>query len=358
MDEMIRDIAGIIAVCSFAFPFLALVAIIGYKIYRKFRPARGKAGAETRAERMPSELSVPHQPTRPRRAIIIFIGMTLLVVLWGLMIGLTVGVFSHLIYIIFLIPLLMGFSSGKMIVDAIQRAKIRTIALLVLLSVLSAVVMYGTFHYTRYLGFQVKASLEIFSGLSEATETENLQVTKAFLDYALEEETGYSGFLGYILYEARQGTTIGRLFRSTSTHLGPVLTGLYWLMEFGIILGVTLQEGKKMIGMSFCESCGNRINGERHLGGTTPANEHLLLDLIRQKDFTELGKLLEKNAELPSTEVYFQGCQMCGSSQSQLIVRRASQGAKGILQFTDSSQTLLQPRDSMLLLNQMRSAVD
>jgi hypothetical protein len=282
--------------------------------------------------------------------------MILLVVVWGLMVGFTVGVFSHLIYVVFLIPLVMGINSSKLVVEVIQRTKLRATAQLVLVSILSAVVMYGMFHYTRYLGFQLKTSMEIFSELSEATETENMQTTKLFLDYALEEETGYSGFPGYMLYEARQGATIGRLFRSRSVNLGPLLIWLYWLMEFGIILGVTIQKGKKVTGMLFCDSCGNWYGREKHLGGTTAANEHLLLSLIKQKDFIELGKLLEKNAELPSTEVYLQGCQVCSNSQSQLIVRRAFQGVKGFLHFADSSLTILQPRDSVLLLNQMRSA--
>jgi hypothetical protein len=200
--------------------------------------------------------------------------------------------------------------------------------------------------------------MEIFSGLSEATEEENLQVTHAFLDYALEEETGHSGFLGYILYEAKEGATIGRLFRSSSINLGPVLTWLYWLLEFGIILGVTIQKGKKVIGMSFCEACGNWYGSEKHLGGTASANEAFLLDLIRQKDFTGLGTLIEKNAELPSLEVYFQGCQVCGKSQSQLVVRRAFQSGKGGLQFTNAAQTILQPNESVLLLNQLSFSGD
>jgi hypothetical protein len=197
--------------------------------------------------------------------------------------------------------------------------------------------------------------MEIFSSLSEATETENLQATRVFLDDALEEETGHSGFIGYMLYKANEGVSLGRLSRSSSFNLGPVLTWLYWLLEFGIILGLTFQKGKKVIGMPFCEACGNRYSGEKHLGGTAPANEPVLLDLIQQKDFMELGKLLEKNAEVPSVEIYFQGCEVCNQSQSRLIVRRAFQGAKGGLQFTDALQTVLQPKDSVLLLNQMGS---
>lgn len=348
------SILAIIVGGIIGFIFIVLPALIIRAVYRRTRAAKEKKLLEPQAMSTQQEPPLEHKPTSQRRSVATLIVMTLLTVIWGLMVGFTVGVFSHLIYIVFLIPVVMGINSGKVVVEVIQRAKVRATAQLVLVSVLSAVVMYGTFHYTRYLGFQLKASMEIFSGFSEATETENLEATRLFLDYALEEETGYSGFPGYMLYEARQGATIGRLFRSSSINLGPLLIWLYWLMEFGIILGVTIQKGKKVIGRSFCESCGNWYSGEKHLGGTTVANEHLLLDLIKQKDFIELGKLLEKNAELPSTEIYFQGCEVCNGSESQLIVRRAFQGTKGILQFTDASQTILQPKDSVLLRNQLK----
>jgi hypothetical protein len=252
----------------------------------------------------------------------------------------------------------MGINSGKAIVDAVQRAKVRKTLQLVLLSVLSAAVIYGMFHYTRYLGFQVTATMEIFSGLDEGTETGNLLVTNAFLDYALKEETGYSGFLGYMLYEAEQGVSIGRLSRSTSTNLGPILTWLYWLLEFGIILGLTIQKGKKAIVRSFCEICGNWYDSEKHLGGTASSNESFLLELIRQKDFSGLGKLIEQNAEVPSLELYLHGCQVCKKSQSQLMVRRAFQSAKDRLEFKEAVQTVLQPNESILLLNQLSLAGD
>jgi hypothetical protein len=194
----------------------------------------------------------------------------------------------------------------------------------------------------------------MFPGLSQATDGKNLKVAKAFLDYALEEETGYSGFAGYMLYRASEGVSIGRLFRGSSFNLGPILTWSYWIIEFGIIFGITFHKGKKMMGTAFCKSCGNWYGREKHLGGTTPANESFLLDLIEQKNFIELGKLMDKNAELPSLEVYFQGCEVCRKSHSHLVVRRAFQNPRAGLQFSDASKTLLHPQESTLLLDQLK----
>ena len=88
------------------------------------------------------------------------------------------------------------------------------------------------------------------------------------------------------------------------------------------------------------------------------ANESVLMELIRQKDFAGLRTLMEPNAELPSLEVYFQGCSTCGKSPSHVVVRRVSQNAKGKLQFNDALQTFLQPTESTLLLRQLATSGD
>jgi hypothetical protein len=133
---------------------------------------------------------------------------------------------------------------------------------------------------------------------------------------------------------------------------------LYWLLEFGIIFGVSLQMGrwasaapaKKKRGV--CEVCGSRLGSEKHLGGTATANESTLLELIGRRDFSGLGNLMQPDAEVPSLEVYYRGCTACGESPSQLVVRRAFQTAQGSLGFTDASRTALQPGESALLLSQ------
>jgi hypothetical protein len=110
--------------------------------------------------------------------------------------------------------------------------------------------------------------------------------------------------------------------------------------------------GRKQTRMPFCSACGSWLTGEAHVGGTASTNEARVLDLLEQKDLNTLGALLEKNAELPSIEIYFQGCKVCQGGDSRLVVRRATQGSKG-LQFTDAAHTILPARDSALLLNRL-----
>jgi hypothetical protein len=346
-------IGGLFGTIVFVLPALIIRAV-----YRKIRAAKEKARLESQLEGVREEPSLLPKPASKRGAVIAFIFVSLLVIMWGLMFGFVIGVLSNLLYLVFVFPVVIGISNGSLIADAIEKIKIRKPTQVVILSILSAVAIYGMLHYGRYVGFIVQASLEISSDFSAALEDENLSVAKAFTNYLMQEETGHPGFTGYMLYKVSTGVSIGRLTRSSTFNLGPVLTVLYWLLELGIIVGLTVQKGRRVISLPFCESCGNQFGGEKHLGGTASANESFLLDLIRQKDFVGLRRLIEPNTELPSLEVYVQGCQVCGKSQSQLVVRHAFQGAKGVLQFTDATQTLLQPTESALLLSQLSFSGD
>ncbi|MCI0610858.1 MAG: hypothetical protein L0Z71_17585 [Anaerolineae bacterium] len=351
---MNKDIFGIIVLFIFASPVIALVMIIAFKIFRKFRPRRQELRIEKQPERKLENQYMPHKPAIMQRTVFNFIAATVMAVLAGLVIGIVTSLFSNLIYIVFVFPLVIGFAGGTVITGAVKMAKIRKINQVIFMSLLVAISIYGTYHYGGYVSLQVQTSLEMFPGLSTATEDKNLKVTKAVVDYAIEQETGYSGFVGYMFLRAKEGVSIGRFYHSNRLNLGPILTWFYWILEFGTVLGVMIIMGKKQTSMPFCESCGNWYGKKEHLGGMTRANESLLLDLIKQKDFIEMGKLIEKNAELPSVEIYFQGCEICNQSSSRLLVRRAFQSSQRGLQFTDASQTILQPKDSRLLLNHLR----
>jgi hypothetical protein len=57
----------------------------------------------------------------------------------GLVIGASAALLSYLIYIVFLLPLAMGFAGGRIVVDAIRIVKIRQQAQLLFVSLLVAI---------------------------------------------------------------------------------------------------------------------------------------------------------------------------------------------------------------------------
>jgi hypothetical protein len=179
-------------------------------------------------------------------------------------------------------------------------------------------------------------------------------ISRIIVDAELEEETGYTGFAGYMLYRAKEGVTVGRFYRTSRTNLGPVLSWFYWVLEFVIILGVILITVAVSSDGKLCKFCGSWYR-ETHLGGAPANHQDDVLDLVKRREFAALGSMLEENAEVPSLELYLRGCEACNQGSSRLIVRRTSLSSKGLLEFTDVSKTVLPPAERVRLVDQFRS---
>jgi hypothetical protein len=272
----------------------------------------------------------------------------LVVAAGGAITGLLVGAIGLLIYLAFVFPMVMGAAGGKLVAGAVRLGRIRSTRQVILLAVVAAAVIYGAQHYGRYLALLIQASIEF---------TVDLTAAKFLVDFAMIEEIGHPGFLGYMLFRARDGISIGRFYSENGLELGPLLTWLYWSAEFTGILAIATYMGRNQLRVPVCESCGKPYSREKHLGGTVPANESLMLDLLRRNAVGELAQLLEKDAGVPSLEIYMQRCEACGESSARLTVRRVTPGRSG-LQFSDVSKAVLPAKESGLFLKQLRFEVE
>jgi hypothetical protein len=288
------------------------------------------------------------------------LGALLILVIGGGLVGMGVALVGSFIYLVIVFPIGMAFAGSMIASSAAQVARVRRTAQVTLIFILTALVVYGSFHYGRYVFFQLGSWLKLAS--SEAAQSTGVQVdlklAKVFTDFALKQETGHTGFLGYMLYRAKTGLSIGKFYSQNRLSLNGVLAWLYWVLEFGLILWIMSGEVKDHLRVPVCESCGRRLGREQHLGGTTPANEPLLLDLLKRGEVSGLGQMLVKEAGLPSVELYMQKCKTCGQQSTSVItVRRASLGRRGVV-LAEISQASLPPQDSTLFLQQLQFEVD
>ncbi len=273
----------------------------------------------------------------------------LLSILGGLVMGFAFGIVCSFVYLVIVFPILIGFLGGYIITENAKYMKTRNVSLIISTSVLTAVVLFAAIFYTRFMGVQVITSLKTFGGLSD----KNLMAAKVLVNYALEKDTGYPGFVGYVLFKAKQGVSIGRVFRSDSLNLGPVFTWLYWLAELGAITYITIFKGKEIASKQFCEFCNSWYAGKKHIGGVPAAKAAEIVNLIKQNDYVGVGKALEENPEMPSAEFYLQSCTSCDKNISFLSVTKVSR-RNGKLIFTDILNTSLKPRESKLLVQEIR----
>jgi hypothetical protein len=291
------------------------------------------------------------------KAILALSGALLLILLGGTLTGFAAGAVGSLCSLAILFPLAMGFAGGKLTAWAARLAKVSGKRRMLLLSALAAGVIYAAYHYAGYLSLQLQTYLALTGDPSYAGEEISFESARFVVEYALLQETGRMGFFGYLLYKAGQGLSIGRFYSQSRLELGPALTWAYWLLEFGVILSIAAVLGR-MQKQSRRPACGSPYKGEKHLGGTLPANESLLLDLIGRGDLAGLGRLLVQDTGLPSLEVYLKRCEACQNSDAVLTVRRTAAGPMGSVQLTDVSRATLQPRESRLFLEQLSAGSD
>jgi hypothetical protein len=301
--------------------------------------------ANTVAKRKPTVLSL--------------LGALLILVIGGGLVGMAVALVGALFYLAIVFPIGMGFA-GSMVAGMVARVgRVREKRQVLAVFVLTALVLYGSFHYGRYMLFQLASWRALAS--SEAAQSSgvqiDLEVAKVFTDYALLKETGHTGFAGYMLYRASNGLSIGKFYSGNRLTLTGALAWLYWAAELGLILWIMRGGVKDYLRVPVCETCGRRLGRERHLGGTTPANEPLLLDLLGRHDLARLGELLVKDAGLPSVELYMRKCDTCGQSTSIVTVRRARLGTKGVV-LSDVSRATLPPQEGAQFLQQLSFEVE
>ena len=232
----------------------------------------------------------------------------------GALIGLSVSLISNIVYLVFLFPIIIGFAGAYFLKDAVKRCRIRSNAVALALSILVGLVIYSTFHVVNYFTFQTQALSELVLKFNNNDSTasligeETMMLARATLDYALTEETGRTGFLGYMLLEAKVGVTIGKVTSSSSINLGPIFTWVYWLVELGLIIGIMYTLTKNKERDALCEQCEGWITPKEHLGGVEEQDFQSLQDLIATKNFSAAGQLLSPSTGIPSIEVYAKSC--------------------------------------------------
>lgn len=266
----------------------------------------------------------------------------------ALAIGFGVGTVSTFVYLVIIFPILIGLSGGKTIVDTARSMKVRNASLIKWTAILSAVIIFITIFYIRYLGLQVITAVSL-QGLAN----EGLKAANIALNDTLMDQTGHQGFIGYILYKASQGVSIGRMFSSNRLHLGPMFTWLYWLIELGVITFIMVHMSREISKQPFCENCKAWYAGKKHIGGVPAAREMEILNSIKLHEYDAVRKLLEENADMPSLEFYLQSCKTCEKSNSFLTISKTGM-QKGRLVSSDLLNTTLTPHENKLLLEEIR----
>jgi hypothetical protein len=216
------------------------------------------------------------------------IGYFLMTICCGLITGTFFGVAGSFIYLLFVYPILMGLVGGYIVSESAKSTRIQNKIYIIIGSILTVVVIFGMMHYLRYVGVKVMTAYRINGDFSDIS----LAIGAKMADALFLEKTGHSGLIGYLMYRAQMGLSIGRIFSSSRLNLGPIFTWLVWMAEIVLAGWITLIIGKNILKQPFCEHCNGWYAPTKHFGSAAIQQQEAILEWIRTRNFESVSSVL------------------------------------------------------------------
>lgn len=241
----------------------------------------------------------------------------------GVAIGGATAFISKFIYFIVLFPIGMGFATGAVMGFAVKKGKIRNPITAVGLGLLGGLITYGSLMYGQYINFQQETE-KIMA--REYNITDKSQ-SKEQINAILQQETGSSGFVGFLKMSAKEGTSISK--GSSKLKLNDTFTYLLWLIELGIVGFLAASIPFKSASEPFNEE-GNEWYGEKQrIGSALEESKNELIRLLNIDDMAGASTLLSsQDLPIPRIDVYSQSCAAAPFSDSVVTVSYVSTNAK------------------------------
>ena len=269
----------------------------------------------------------PYQPSlaAPAGGVLILV---VAVLLGGTAVGVLVSLLTNLVYLILVFPLIMGLVGGAIVAAAVRSGKIRNPGIAIAAAVLIGIIIYAAMWTTGYVQFRNNSNADWLAKNPSA----NLAEADAGFDSELRLSTGQSGFLGYVLHEAAEGVSVGRIGSSDQNllNLGPILSWIYWVVELIIILWASIRTGSKPAYEPFCETCGRWYEKPQLLGSLGASRSKEVLNLVENEQYVKLGEELQSNPALPNVGIFMTTpTPDCPNGDVLLVVRSQVRDSRG-----------------------------
>jgi hypothetical protein len=216
----------------------------------------------------------------------------------------------HLTFFSVVSPMLAG---SAVIAYAIWKGRIQHCILSLVLGVLLASIIYGTFQGLRYFSFRKMAIDQYVADYSLDTA----QAEQELENTLLEKTT--------VISSAMPLSGSGRQVTGTEYLI-------YWLYDFGMILLSTVGGAWRAVGRLYCQHCnkyygrivtGSGSIGLMKLGWVDRTETENFLRLLTMKHFEQLGTLLKsKQTRSAGIEIQAERCDTCNTNPISFIAVR------------------------------------
>ncbi|WP_055075246.1 hypothetical protein [Pseudanabaena sp. 'Roaring Creek'] len=242
----------------------------------------------------------------------------------GVAVGSSAAFISKFIYFIILFPLVMGFSTGATLGFIVKKTKIRNPMISLGMGLLGGIITYGSLMYGQYINFQQETEKVMLREYNISDKRQVEEQTNAIL----QQETGASGFVGFVKLSAKEGTTISR--GSSKIKLNDTFSYLLWAVELGIVgfLAASIPFGAA--GEPFNEDGNDWYGDKQWVGSVTEESKEELIRFLNTDDISGAAAILCLDSELamPRIDVHIRSCPSAIGSDSVVTVSHVSTNAK------------------------------
>ncbi|MEM9951799.1 MAG: hypothetical protein AAF846_09380 [Chloroflexota bacterium] len=214
----------------------------------------------------------------------------------GVVAGLGLMYSSWYVYLYIFQPILAALVAALFVWGAVKLTKLRHGRSAFFIGLLVALVLYGTYRVGNYIDFRRIVYEEVQTFEPNITNAE----FNAGFNELMREETGFSGFLGYVHLEAieglsvsfrsRSGVSSGELFRTNV-----FFTYVYWLVEIIIIIATLVLTATDTSSKPYCVKSGKWLDFT--LAGYIPREQlNAFMNALNQGDVNTIGQYLTNNS--------------------------------------------------------------
>jgi hypothetical protein len=269
-----------------------------------------------------------------------FTWLTVTALIGGVAIGGATALVSRLFYLIVLFPILMGTGGGFLQAYAVNRGKVRNPMIAGAFAILTGLVIYGSLNASYYLAFRQEATAELKKSTGQSDDA---LIDKILDENLLQQETGSTGFLGFLKYSAKQGVGITR--GSSKIELKNEWAWGYWAIELAAICGITAFMAFAAAKEPFCENSDEWYLPMESVGSVPNEESENFLSLIKNENFVKAGALIDPQKQSPAPNLVVHLQRSPGDRLNDLVLTatRTSLDNKGNVSSSEVIKGMISP---------------
>jgi hypothetical protein len=270
----------------------------------------------------------------------------IIILILGTGLGAIMGAISKVYFSIYLLPVFLCIIMGMLLAKVIDQFHVHARLQAILLALLLAGVVFGGFHYTRYLFTRAAAEQEVATKMAASGKGPSSVTPAQVVDLNFKLMTGHKGFIGYVLFMGQQGMSVHDAGSKDSENIGSELTWLYWGAFLLAMVFCNVVVASKSASRPVCPVCGAWMEKAKFMGNLEADREPELVEVLQNGNLRSLKQILKDYCDYPKFVFYLRECNACHRADRLLIIQKAVVTPNGKVQFLNYRSIPLHSRSA------------